>query len=79
MQDQLTAGQQKLCQLYSDHMLPVAKGARIGIVECQWQFRYHQWNCSTVSNQTVFGTSVNTICKLSNHNLINYEIKFIKY
>jgi hypothetical protein len=63
MQNQLTAGQTKLCQLYSDHMQPVAKGARIGIVECQWQFRYHQWNCSTISNQTVFGTAVNTICK----------------
>lgn len=54
----LTAGQIKLCELYSDHVSAVSKGARIGIVECQWQFRYQQWNCSTVSNDTVFGSSI---------------------
>ena len=63
MNGYLTAGQTKLCQLYSDHMTAVSKGAKIGIVECQWQFRYHQWNCSTISNQTVFGTAVNSIGK----------------
>lgn len=61
MSDQLTPGQAKLCELYSDHMPAVGKGARIGIVECQWQFRHSQWNCSTISNQTVFGTSINNL------------------
>jgi wingless-type MMTV integration site family protein 5 len=57
----LTPGQQKLCQLYTDHISAIAKGARIGIVECQHQFRYTQWNCSTVSNETVFGPSVTSV------------------
>ena len=57
----LTPGQAKLCELYSDHVTAVAKGARIGIMECQWQFRFNQWNCSTISNATVFGSSVTSV------------------
>lgn len=56
--DRVTRGQLKLCQLYADHMAAVAKGARIGLVECQHQFRQSQWNCSQVSNETVYGASV---------------------
>ena len=59
--DGLTPGQAKLCELYSDHVSAVSKGARIGIVECQHQFRHQQWNCSTVSNQTVFGPAVSEV------------------
>ncbi len=54
----LTSGQLKLCELYTDHISVIGKGAKIGIVECQWQFRNSQWNCSTVSNQTVFGPAI---------------------
>ena len=57
----LTPGQIKLCELYADHVSAIAKGARIGIVECQHQFKNTQWNCSTVSNQTVFGPSISNI------------------
>ena len=57
----LTPGQVKLCELYSDHLSAVGKGAKIGIVECQHQFRSSQWNCSSVSNNTVFGTSVSSM------------------
>lgn len=57
----LTPGQVKLCELYTDHISAVAKGARIGIIECQWQFRFQQWNCSTVSNQTVFGPAISSV------------------
>lgn len=51
----------KLCELYSDHVSAIAKGARVGIVECQHQFKNSQWNCSTVSNETVFGPSITNI------------------
>ena len=42
--------------LYTDHMIHVGRGARNGIGECQWQFRNHRWNCTTVQDTTVFGT-----------------------
>merc|ERR1719412_55598 len=48
----LSPGQQKLCLLYTDH---VVRGARSGIGECQFQFRHRRWNCSTVDDTTVFG------------------------
>lgn len=54
----LTAGQAKLCELYTDHMSAVGKGARIGIHECQYQFRNSQWNCSTTKDESVFGVAV---------------------
>ena len=51
----LSSGQKKLCMLYTDHMMHVGRGARNGITECQFQFRNHKWNCSTVEDSTVFG------------------------
>lgn len=34
----------------------VAKGVSKGIDECQFQFKYHRWNCSTFPNDlTLFG------------------------
>ncbi len=54
----LTPGQAKLCELYTDHMSAVAKGSKIGLHECQHQFRNSQWNCSVVNNQSVFGVAV---------------------
>lgn len=51
----LSGGQEKLCMLYTDHMLHVGRGARSGIGECQYQFRNRRWNCSTVDDTTVFG------------------------
>ncbi|XP_066597418.1 protein Wnt-5b-like [Prorops nasuta] len=51
----LTQGQGKLCQLSVDHMPSVAKGAKIGVMECQHQFHDRRWNCSTVKDESVFG------------------------
>ncbi|XP_064633228.1 protein Wnt-5a-like [Lineus longissimus] len=54
----LSPGQKKLCMLYQDHMPSISRGARVGIQECQWQFRFRRWNCSTVDNRSVFGSVV---------------------
>jgi len=51
----LSAGQKKLCMLYTDHMMHVGRGASTGISECQFQFKDKKWNCSTVDDSTVFG------------------------
>uniref|UniRef100_A0A8C4SXY7 Protein Wnt n=1 Tax=Erpetoichthys calabaricus TaxID=27687 RepID=A0A8C4SXY7_ERPCA len=51
----LSQGQRKLCQLYQDHMVYIGEGAKMGIKECQFQFRQRRWNCSTVDNTSVFG------------------------
>ena len=48
----LSAAQNKLCALYPDHMPIVGRGARLGLEECQWQFRAHRWNCSTAFYST---------------------------
>uniref|UniRef100_A0A5F9D4V8 Protein Wnt n=2 Tax=Oryctolagus cuniculus TaxID=9986 RepID=A0A5F9D4V8_RABIT len=51
----LSPGQRKLCQLYQEHMAYIGEGAKMGIKECQYQFRQRRWNCSTVDNSSVFG------------------------
>lgn len=51
----LSQGQKKLCQLYQDHIHYIGEGAKMGIQECQYQFRNRRWNCSTVDNSSVFG------------------------
>ncbi|ELK24512.1 PREDICTED: protein Wnt-5b [Myotis davidii] len=51
----LSPGQRKLCQLYQEHMAYIGEGAKMGIKECQHQFRQRRWNCSTVDDASVFG------------------------
>lgn len=51
----LSPGQRKLCQLYQEHMAYIGEGAKMGIKECQHQFRQRRWNCSTVDDTSVFG------------------------
>jgi len=45
----LSPGQRRFCQLYEDHMFSVASGVRLAVSECQRQFRFRRWNCSTVN------------------------------
>ena len=47
----LSRGQRRFWQLYDDHMPSVARAARLAVAECQRQFRYRRWNCSTVPQQ----------------------------
>lgn len=52
----LSLGQQKLCSLYHDHMPSIGAGAQMGIRECQYQFRFRRWNCTTIKgDSSVFG------------------------
>ncbi|XP_022245914.1 protein Wnt-5a-like [Limulus polyphemus] len=54
----LSRGQFKLCLLYYDHIQYIAKGAKMGIKECQWQFRHRRWNCSTLADNSTFGNDI---------------------
>lgn len=51
----LSLSQQKLCQLYQDHMGPIGEGAKLAIDECRHQFSDRRWNCSGLEGQGVFG------------------------
>ena len=61
--------QRRLCQKHPDHMVQVGEGAATGIKECQYQFRQHRWNCSTIDRDaSVFGKSL-VKCKLKDQSL----------
>lgn len=55
----LSKGQTQLCDLYQDHIPHIGRGARLGINECQYQFKNQRWNCSTVDDDSVFGHVLN--------------------
>lgn len=56
----LSQGQVRLCQLFTDHMPSVGRGAQLGILECQHQFANRRWNCSTIEgDSSVFGPVLN--------------------
>lgn len=51
----LSHKQRDLCRK-KPYLLPgIQDGARLAIAECQSQFRYERWNCSTSQDTTVFG------------------------
>ena len=54
----LSPGQRRFCQLYEDHMPSVAGGVQLAVSECQRQFRFRRWNCSTTTPQRAENTSV---------------------
>uniref|UniRef100_A0AAU7E8Y1 Protein Wnt n=1 Tax=Terebratalia transversa TaxID=34513 RepID=A0AAU7E8Y1_TERTR len=55
----LSHGQKRMCSLYYDHMPAVSHGAKLGIQECQYQFKGRRWNCSVVDKEdSVFGVGV---------------------
>lgn len=70
----LSPGQMKLCQLYKDHMPGVSRGAKVGLNECQWQFKHRRWNCSVVAKDAsvfgpvlrigIFDTRLKKICRI---------------
>lgn len=51
----LSSKQKDVCKK-KPYLLPSIKdGARLGIAECQSQFRHERWNCSTTKQPSVFG------------------------
>lgn len=57
----LNKKQVRVCKRHVELMNSVKKGAEIAIAECQHQFKYRKWNCSTVNknNEPVFGNALN--------------------
>ncbi|XP_015911327.1 protein Wnt-7b-like isoform X1 [Parasteatoda tepidariorum] len=51
----LTMPQRIFCQTRPDIVVAIGEGTRLGVAECQRQFRYHRWNCSTIGSNQVFG------------------------
>lgn len=49
-----------LCVLSHRALQTVSRGAKLGIDECQFQFRASRWNCTTFTNiPSVFGGVLN--------------------
>ena len=52
----LLTPQRRLCRTHPDVMVSVVSGAKMGVSECQHQFRNNRWNCSTSQrDSSVFG------------------------
>ncbi|XP_071527166.1 protein Wnt-7b-like isoform X2 [Panulirus ornatus] len=46
----LTPRQRRICTKAPDAIVAISEGARIGVRECQHQFRHHRWNCSLMAS-----------------------------
>lgn len=52
----LVPKQLRFCRNYIEIMPSVAEGVKLGIQECQHQFRGRRWNCTTIEdNLAIFG------------------------
>lgn len=51
----LVPKQLRFCRNYMEIMPSVAEGVRLGVQECQHQFRGRRWNCTTVDSLAIFG------------------------
>ncbi|MGH0127301.1 UNVERIFIED_CONTAM: hypothetical protein FKN15_071206 [Acipenser sinensis] len=49
----LAGKQAELCQTEPEIVSEVVKGAKLGVRECQFQFRFRKWNCT--SHNKYFG------------------------
>lgn len=51
----LVSQQIEVCESHPNAIASVSEGARKGILECQFQFRYERWNCTTGNGVDLFG------------------------
>lgn len=54
----LTRRQIKICVRNVEVMDSVRQGAEQAVIECQWQFKFRRWNCSTINGTRLFGKTV---------------------
>ncbi|XP_046675324.1 protein Wnt-10a isoform X2 [Homalodisca vitripennis] len=47
----LTKGQLELCHKYPDVTAAAFHGLQMAVEECQYQFRWHRWNCSSLNTK----------------------------
>ena len=65
--------QRQLCRENPDVMVSIGKGAKLGVEECQHQFKDQRWNCSTVARDvSVFGKVTRKGKKLSKNSASRY-------
>jgi len=65
--------QRQLCRENPDVMVSIGKGAKLGVEECQNQFKDQRWNCSTVARDvSVFGKVTRKGKKLSKNSTSRY-------
>ena len=63
--------QRQLCRENPDVMVSIGKGAKLGVEECQQQFKDQRWNCSTVARDvSVFGKVMRRGKKLSKNSFL---------
>jgi len=69
----LIGRQRRLCRAHPDVMISVIDGAKLGVQECQYQFRSNRWNCSTSErDSSVFG-------KIMLKGILEYDIHFVYF
>lgn len=51
----LVGTQLVLCRENPEVMASIGRGAKLGLEQCQKQFKNDRWNCSTIEDSSVFG------------------------
>jgi len=54
----LSQNQNRICQLYPDHMNSVNTGVQLATETCQYQMEWRRWNCSSPSNSSLIQSTV---------------------
>jgi hypothetical protein len=72
----LTYKQRLLCAAKPDAMVAISNGAKLGLAECQEQFKYHRWNCTAIGSRNGFGHVV-VVGKIRKTNRKTFLTKFL--
>lgn len=77
----LVPKQLRFCRNYIEIMPSVAEGVKLGIQECQHQFRGRRWNCTTIKdNLAIFGPVLDKGKLISKKAAMNlYSCNYVLY